>query len=133
MPPKLSAQQETVEVYVGKSLQMQCFNVFKPEPERIWTKLAGQMPEESRIQFQYSKSVMMISGAKLSDSGNYNCKAKNDAGESSIVIKAIIYGNKCFCCCYMLKYFSSFLPILQKFNYVSFDSEIWMSFGMLLD
>lgn len=55
-------------------------------------KIGGEMPESSRIQFQYSKSVMMISRARLTDSGKYQCNAKNDAGQSSITVEVNVYG-----------------------------------------
>jgi len=90
--PDLNTHETTVEAYVGKSLQLQCFNSFKPEPTLNWTKLDGEMPEASRINFQYSKSVLMINGAKLSDSGQYKCHAKNEAGEADLILKLIIYG-----------------------------------------
>ena len=75
--PKLYTHAEVIETYVGKLIQLQCFNTFKPEPERVWSKTTGEMPGSNRIKLQYSKSVLMISGAKHSDSGKYLCSAGN--------------------------------------------------------
>ncbi|XP_066910837.1 roundabout homolog 1-like isoform X2 [Clytia hemisphaerica] len=94
--PDLYSHWTTVEAYVGKTLQLQCFNKFKPEPDRTWMKREGDMPESSRIGYQYDKSVMIINGAKISDSGEYVCTGENEAGKQSIIVKVIVYEKPTF-------------------------------------
>ena len=78
-----------------KQFELQCYNSFKPEPTIKWSRKKGDiMPEANRIQYQYDKSVMMVSAAQMSDSGEYQCIATNEAGTKTITIKVAVYGKK---------------------------------------
>ena len=124
--PDLYTHEDTVEGYVGKSLQLQCYNSFEPRPMLSWTKIDGNMPEASRVGYQISQSVLTINGAKLSDAGQYQCHAKNDAGEDVLTMKLIIYGktntllNVLICVIFLLLFCNTSNCLISKFpNFLS--------------
>ena len=62
-----------------------------PKPEVIWTRVNGSLaPHNTRVD---SKGKLTITAADYSDSGTYQCTAKNILGSAEIEVDLSVQGN----------------------------------------
>ena len=59
-----------------------------PEPVVSWKKLTGALPSNKTV---YNREVLALIDAEKSDTGPYECKAKNHLGESSAVTTLFVW------------------------------------------
>ncbi|NXL33508.1 IGS10 protein, partial [Glaucidium brasilianum] len=77
----------------GESLSLHCLSEGSPRPRTAWTLPGGSVlerPQLGRKHVLLENGTLIIRDASVHDSGDYVCRAHNDAGESSLTIPVVI-------------------------------------------
>ena len=65
----------------GMNIIIRCPAMGIPEPKITWNKINRTTPLDSRIYVTHDNDLMITSG-RVSDSGVWQCRAKNKVGEA---------------------------------------------------
>lgn len=96
--PKLAREAPTIEIYprepqtvrVGESAMLSCRAIAGiPSPTVVWTR-RDQSPLSHRIKEEYPGTIV-INDITLGESGEYECKASNVAGESTQTASVTVF------------------------------------------
>ncbi|XP_064372533.1 immunoglobulin superfamily member 10 isoform X2 [Dromaius novaehollandiae] len=77
----------------GESLSLHCLSEGNPKPNTVWTVPSGYVldrPQISRNYMLLENGTLVIRAATIHDRGNFVCKARNSAGESSVTVPVVI-------------------------------------------
>ena len=77
--PYFKIVQQNISVFEDHPITLECFAVGNPTPQVLWFKNGQRIATDSRVYFD-SFGYLAITHVKLSDSGEYICKAANIAG-----------------------------------------------------
>jgi len=77
--PFFKITQQNISVFEDHPITLECFAHGDPKPQVIWFKNGQRIATDSRAYFD-SFGYLAITHVKLSDSGEYICKAMNIAG-----------------------------------------------------
>ncbi len=92
--PKFVRPLINVEAIEGENIEIKCELIGIPEPKLVWYKNAQQYKPMLGSTIFYEKNVctLTILKAKLSDSGEYKCKAVNKLGSDEVSASVAIKG-----------------------------------------
>ncbi|XP_046750082.1 fasciclin-2 isoform X2 [Diprion similis] len=87
--PEIQEMESMVEIIEGENANIACKATGKPPPKFSWVQSLTQlnMATADRFGVDEDTGVMMITNANRNDAGEYQCKAKNAAGEATNVIQ----------------------------------------------
>ncbi|XP_074652332.1 roundabout homolog 2-like isoform X2 [Tubulanus polymorphus] len=92
--PKFIKQPEDILVTENEDVQFQCRVSGDPDPVIVWKKEDGQIPS-SRARILDDKSLKIVR-VKVSDEGNYLCKAENPVGMIEAVARLTVHSHPSF-------------------------------------
>eukprot|EP00112_Aurelia_sp_Birch-Aquarium-sp1_P014710 Seg319.10 transcript_id=Seg319.10/GoldUCD/mRNA.D3Y31 product=Peroxidasin protein_id=Seg319.10/GoldUCD/D3Y31 len=79
VPPSVRITKRQLMVYEGQNFELRCTAAGIPRPRITWQRVRGSLPSSAKI---LQGGVVSFKGARTSDSGLYQCVAKNSAGTS---------------------------------------------------
>ncbi|XP_046600374.1 fasciclin-2 isoform X2 [Neodiprion lecontei] len=87
--PEIQELESMVEIIEGENANIACKATGKPPPKFSWVKSLTQqnMATADRFGVDEDTGILMITNANRNDAGEYQCKAKNAAGEATNVIQ----------------------------------------------
>ena len=89
MPPRVQLAPGPTHVKVGKRVTLpRCKVTGYPIPVVTWRKLGGVLATERAL---YGEGSLTVVGAMKADTGPYQCRAKNNLGESSAVTTLVVW------------------------------------------
>lgn len=84
--PKITEKPRDLYVKAGEDFELHCQAEGYPEPQVSWEKDGGSnfpAASDKRMDYSSEKKVFVFKNATPVDSGEYTCKATNDAGSAS--------------------------------------------------
>jgi hypothetical protein len=79
VPPYFKIMQQNITVFEDHPITLECFANGDPQPQILWYKNGQRIATDSRVYFD-SFGYLAISQVKITDSGEYLCRAENHAG-----------------------------------------------------
>ncbi|XP_018421384.1 PREDICTED: immunoglobulin superfamily member 10 [Nanorana parkeri] len=92
-PNILTHPRGPIKGILGETLSLHCLSDGIPKPSVIWTLPSGYVidrPQFSGKHMLLENGTLVIQESNIHDRGNYLCKVKNNAGESSISVPVMI-------------------------------------------
>ncbi|KAM6443079.1 immunoglobulin superfamily member 10 isoform 2-T2 [Liasis olivaceus] len=86
----------TIKSLSGESLSLHCLAAGSPKPNIIWTLPSGFVLDQPQINRKYTlleNGTLLIRETTIHDRGSYVCKAKNNIGDSTVVVFVMIVGH----------------------------------------
>ncbi|NWR00342.1 IGS10 protein, partial [Paradoxornis webbianus] len=77
----------------GEPLPLHCVAEGSPRPRVEWTLPGGRVLERPQLSGRFlllENGTLLIRAASAQDSGNYLCRARNDAGDSSLTVPVAV-------------------------------------------
>ncbi|XP_068136939.1 immunoglobulin superfamily member 10 [Hyperolius riggenbachi] len=78
---------------IGETLSLHCLSDGIPKPSVVWTLPSGYVIDRPQFNGKYrvvENGTLVIQDVNIHDRGNYLCKVKNNAGETSISVSVMI-------------------------------------------
>nr|DBA26092.1 TPA: hypothetical protein GDO54_010391 [Pyxicephalus adspersus] len=92
-PNILTHPRGPIKAIIGDTLSLHCLSDGIPRPSVIWTLPSGYVIDRPQFSGKYmllENGTLVIQETNIHDRGNYLCKVKNNAGESSISVPVMI-------------------------------------------
>ena len=96
VPPNVRITKRQLMVYEGQNFDLRCNAVGIPGPVITWRRVSGSLPSSAQL---LPAGVMSFKGARTSDSGLYQCVAKNSVGTSVQTMTLYVRGRPIVACC----------------------------------
>jgi hemicentin len=77
--PYFTITQQNISVFEEHPITLECFAQGDPKPQVLWYKNGQRIVTDSRVYFD-SYGYLTVVNVKVSDSGDYLCRAENTAG-----------------------------------------------------
>ncbi|XP_066049992.1 immunoglobulin superfamily member 10 isoform X2 [Chamaea fasciata] len=77
----------------GEPLSLHCMAEGSPRPRVEWTLPGGRVLERPQLSGRFlllENGTLLIRAASAQDTGNYLCRARNDAGDSSLTVPVVV-------------------------------------------
>ncbi|NXS26354.1 IGS10 protein, partial [Pomatostomus ruficeps] len=77
----------------GEPLSLHCLAEGSPKPRMAWTLPGGRVLDRPQVSGRYlllENGTLVIRAASAHDTGNYQCRAHNDAGDSSLTVPVTV-------------------------------------------
>ncbi|KAJ8384634.1 hypothetical protein AAFF_G00199660 [Aldrovandia affinis] len=85
-PPYATCIPDQVRVRAGEAIRLQCLAHGTPPVVFHWTRVRGSMPPRAQV----TDGALVISQARSTDAGTYNCVASNKWGSSEVQAKVTV-------------------------------------------
>lgn len=79
MTPYFTIRQQNISVFEDHPVTLECFANGDPKPQVLWYKNGQRIITDSRVYFD-SFGYLVITQVRVSDAGEYLCRAENVAG-----------------------------------------------------
>eukprot|EP00079_Xenopus_tropicalis_P025690 XP_012819117.1 PREDICTED: immunoglobulin superfamily member 10 [Xenopus tropicalis] len=92
-PNILTHPRGPIKSIIGEALSLHCLSDGMPRPSVTWILPSGYAIERPQVQGRYKlleNGTLVIQETALHDRGNYQCKAKNYAGETAITVTVVV-------------------------------------------
>jgi len=77
--PYFQIKQQNISVFEDQSIRLECFAQGDPKPQVAWYRNGQRISTDLRVNFDLY-GYLIISQVRVSDAGEYICKADNTAG-----------------------------------------------------
>lgn len=77
--PYFTITQQNISVFEDHPITLECFANGDPKPQVLWYKNGQRIITDSRVYFD-SFGYLVITQVRVSDAGEYLCRAENVAG-----------------------------------------------------
>ncbi|OCT78704.1 immunoglobulin superfamily member 10 [Xenopus laevis] len=92
-PNILTHPRGPIKSIIGEVFSLHCLSDGIPRPSITWILPSGYVIERPQVQGKYKlleNGTLVIQETAIHDHGNYQCKAKNYAGEAAITVSVVV-------------------------------------------
>ncbi|XP_014676930.1 PREDICTED: hemicentin-1-like, partial [Priapulus caudatus] len=95
VPPRIPDSRpgagNTIVAIVNETMTIDCPAVGHPMPDITWYRAGQPLVASERLQLDYDRQMLRVSGVRLSDTSDYTCEVTNIAGKATKLFDVQIY------------------------------------------